>query len=172
MGYGHVNRALPEVFDSLRRAAAANVQAFDAQGLAHMLWALAKTSRALPETCDAVCRAAAGNVQAFNALGLANALWAMTTTSQVLSESFDPPHEHGSVEEANVRSASSAGPDRGRAPAPAPAMRRAVAAIGADMAPDAGSTAWASTVTLTKLLHRLPKDEHLEGGNWSKMLDV
>ena len=110
------NRVLPEVFDSLRRAAAANVQAFDAQGLAHTLWALAKTSRALPEICNAVCRAAAGNVQAFNALGLANALWAMATTSQVLSESFDPPHEYGSVEEANVRSASSAGRGRGRAP--------------------------------------------------------
>ena len=31
------NRVLPEIFDSLRRAAAANVQAFDAQGLANAL---------------------------------------------------------------------------------------------------------------------------------------
>ncbi len=88
------NRVLPEALDSLRRAAAANVQAFDAQGLAHTLWTSAKTSWVLPEICDAVCRAAAGNGQAFNALGLASTLWAMATTSQVLPESFDPPHEY------------------------------------------------------------------------------
>ncbi len=58
------NRVRPEVFDSLRRAAAANVQAFNAQGLVHTLWALAETSRALPEICDALCRR-----WAFNAPG-------------------------------------------------------------------------------------------------------
>ena len=70
------NRVLPEALDSLRRVAAANVQAFDAQGLAHTLWNSAKTCWVLPEICDAVCRTAAGNGQAFNALGLASTLWA------------------------------------------------------------------------------------------------
>ncbi len=70
------NRVLPEALDSLRRAAAANVQAFDAQGLAHTLWTSTKTSWVLPEISNAVCRAAAGNGQAFNALGLASTLWA------------------------------------------------------------------------------------------------
>ena len=45
-----------EVFDSLRRAAAAKVQDFNAQDLANTLWAMAKTSRVLPEVFDSLCQ--------------------------------------------------------------------------------------------------------------------
>ncbi len=63
-----------EVFDSLRRAAAAKVQDFDAQDLANTLWAMAETSRALPEVFDSPCRAAAAKVQDFNTPRITNTL--------------------------------------------------------------------------------------------------
>ena len=50
------SRVLPEVFDSLCRAAAAKVQDFNAQDLANTLWAMAKTSRVLPEDFDSLCQ--------------------------------------------------------------------------------------------------------------------
>ena len=64
------SRVMLEVFDSLRRAAAAKVQDFNAQGLANALWAMATTSRVLPEVFDSLRWAAATKVQAFNAQDL------------------------------------------------------------------------------------------------------
>ncbi len=72
MGYGHVNRALPEVSDSLRRAAAATAQDPNAQGVVDTLWAMITLNRVLPEACDSLYRAAAATVQKFNAQDVAD----------------------------------------------------------------------------------------------------
>ncbi len=55
---------LPGVFDWPCRAAAAKVRDFEAQGVAHTLWAMTKTSRVLPEVFDSLYGAAAAKVQA------------------------------------------------------------------------------------------------------------
>ncbi len=49
------SRVLPEVFESLCRAAAAKVQDFNMQEVANTLWAMTTTSRVLPEVCDSLC---------------------------------------------------------------------------------------------------------------------
>ena len=48
------SRVRCELFDSLCRAAAAKLQAINAQDLANTPWAMAKTSRVLPEGFDSL----------------------------------------------------------------------------------------------------------------------
>ena len=68
---------MPAVFRALGEAAAENVRDLNAQGLATILWAMAKTGMRMPAVFKALCAAAAQNVQDFNAQELANTLRAM-----------------------------------------------------------------------------------------------
>ena len=68
---------MPAVFQALGEAAAENVRDFNAQELATILWAVAKTGMRMPAVFKALCAAAAQNVQDFNAQELANTLRAM-----------------------------------------------------------------------------------------------
>ena len=50
-----MSRVLPEVFDSLCRAAAAKLPDSNMQEVVNALWAMSTTSRVLPEVCGSLC---------------------------------------------------------------------------------------------------------------------